>query len=119
MREDAGERVFVYGTLRRGGAQGWRMEGGEWLGEGEVRGKLFRISWYPGVVLDVDVGWVKGDVFAVDSGLLEKLDVYEGDEYRRVRVEVEGNAAGDAWIWEWAGPVPECGEIPGGDWLSG
>ncbi len=111
------ERVFVYGTLRRGGAQGCRMDAAQWLGTGRVRGELFRVSWYPGLVLREDGGFVKGDVFAVDDDLLESLDEYEGGEYRRVRVVVEGDAAGDAWIWEWAGEVPEGGRIISGDWL--
>lgn len=111
-------RVFVYGTLRQGAAQGHRMAGAEWLGRGEVRGELFRVSWYPGVVLREDGGFVKGDVFAADDDLLDKLDEYEGGEYRRVRVEVKGDSAGVAWIWEWAGEVPEDGRIPTGDWLA-
>lgn len=110
-------RVFVYGTLRRGAAQCHRMAGAEWLGPGVVRGELFRVSWYPGLVLRVDRGVVKGDVFAVDDELLERLDEYEGHEYRRVRVAVEGDATGDAWIWEWAGEVPPEGSVVSGDWL--
>ena len=111
-------RVFVYGTLRRGGAQGSRMQGGQWLGAGRVRGELFRAAWYPGVVLREDGGFVQGEVFAVDDDLLDKLDEYEGGEYRRVRVTVEGDAAGEAWMWEWAGEVPGGGGIVSGDWLA-
>jgi gamma-glutamylcyclotransferase (GGCT)/AIG2-like uncharacterized protein YtfP len=80
---------------------------------------LFRVSWYPGLVLRGDGGFVKGDVFAVDHDLLERLDEYEGHEYRRVRVAVEGDAAGEAWIWEWAGQAPVDGRIVSGDWLMG
>jgi gamma-glutamylcyclotransferase (GGCT)/AIG2-like uncharacterized protein YtfP len=61
---------------------------------------------------------VKGEVFAADDELLEKIDAYEGEEYRRVRVVVEGEAAGEAWIWEWAGEVPVGGRILSGDWLA-
>jgi gamma-glutamylcyclotransferase (GGCT)/AIG2-like uncharacterized protein YtfP len=111
-------RLFVYGTLRRGGAQAGRMVGAEWIGSGRVRADLFRVSWYPGLVLRETGSWVTGDVYAVDDELLEKLDQYEGDEYRRVRVVVEGDAAGEAWIWEWAGEVPSGGGIVSGDWLA-
>ena len=95
-----------------------RMEGAQWLGTGTVCGDLFRISWYPGVVLRQDGGKVVGEVYGVDDFLLEKLDAYEGDEYRRVRVAVEGEAAGEAWVWEWACGRPETGRMAGGDWLE-
>lgn len=110
--------MFVYGTLRRGAYQADRMSGARWLGAGRVRGELFRISWYPGLVLREDGASVMGDVFAADDDLLQKLDAYEGDEYKRVRVMVEGDAPGEAWIWEWAGEVPAESRIASGDWLA-
>ena len=59
--EDSRERVGVYGTLRRGGSQHRRMAGAEWIGACDVRARMYRIDWYPGVVLDDDAGcdWLK------------------------------------------------------------
>jgi gamma-glutamylcyclotransferase (GGCT)/AIG2-like uncharacterized protein YtfP len=114
------ELVFVYGTLRRGGSNHFRMAGADFVAQGAVRGRLYGIAWYPGLVLDREGGEVIGDVMAVDAGMMAELDAYEGGEYRRVRVEV-GLPHGEiieAWIWEWGGEVDESRRIAGGDWLA-
>ncbi len=90
----AGELVFVYGTLRRGASNHWRMEEAEFVGEAWVLGHLYPIDWYPGMVLDDDGVPVRGEVYRVGSELLGELDEFEGvrgevaDEYARVRTEV-------------------------------
>lgn len=111
-------RVFVYGTLRTGGSAGQRMAGGTLLGGGFIRGRLYQIDWYPGVVLDESGGPVTGEVFEVDDDQLAELDLYEGAEYRRTMVRVDGDVPPDAWIWEWMGPLDESKRIAGGDWLT-
>ena len=116
------ELVFVYGTLRRGGSQHGRMAGAEFVAAGTIRGRLYRIDWYPGVVVDDAGDDIAGEVLAVDPALLAELDLFEGGEYRRVRVSVD--CIGDqrspltAWLWEWLGPIDETRRIAGGDWLD-
>ncbi|RPJ35562.1 MAG: gamma-glutamylcyclotransferase [Verrucomicrobiaceae bacterium] len=116
------ESVFVYGTLRRGGSNHFRMDGAEFVAAGTVRGRLYHIDWYPGLVLDENAGEVPGEIHQVSAGMLDELDRFEGPQYRRVRVEVNGG--GDhrsplsAWLWEWLGPVDEGRRIISGDWLS-
>ena len=116
------ERVFVYGTLRRGGTQHGRMAGAEFVTPGTVRGRLYRIDWYPGVVLDDAGDEISGEVYAVGPSQLAQLDAFEGSEYRRVRVEV--NCGGGhrspltAWIWEWLGSADESRRMTGGDWFG-
>ena len=124
------ELVFVYGTLRRGGSNAFRMKGAEFVGKGRVEGRLFLISWYPGLVPGPDRGWVSGDIFKVGPDHMRALDEFEGlaageiegSEYRRVKVPVflEGlpGEAPRAWIYEWKGPVDESRRIPSGDWLD-
>ncbi len=46
--------VFVYGTLRQGASNHFRLEGATTLGEAWVLGQLYRIDWYPGLLLDDD-----------------------------------------------------------------
>lgn len=120
MRSDTGsDGVFVYGTLRPGASNAFRMEGAEWCGAGEVAGRLYRISWYPGWVRGS--GRVRGDVFRVGPELLAELDVFEGPEYQRVRVDVlltESGGTLPVWAYEWTGPVEEAGRIVSGDWLA-
>ncbi len=129
--ENDAELVFVYGTLRRGGSNAFRMEGAEFVSAGEVEGRLYAISWYPGFVPGAGLGQVKGDVFRVAPEQMRALDEFEGlsageiegSEYRRVKVPVllDGVAWEEshrAWVYEWIGPVEEGRRIVSGDWLE-
>lgn len=134
---EGSERVFVYGTLRRGGSNAHRMDGAGFVGEARVRGRLYRISWYPGLVLDPTAGWVDGEIWEVTAEQLRALDEFEGlpegeregVEYRRVAASVvpadregvwnEWRGRGTAaWVWEWKGPTDERHRISNGDWLQ-
>ena len=116
------ERVFVYGTLRRGGSNHFRMEGAEFVTAATVRGRLYRIDWYPGLILDDMADDIHGEIYQVSAEMLHHLDHYEGDEYRRVMARVQ--CGGDhrspkaAWVWEWLGTADETRRITGGDWLG-
>lgn len=129
------ELVFVYGTLRKGGSDERRMEGGEFVGAGWVKGRLYRNSWRSGLVLDPEGGWVDGEVWRIPEEKLTELDQSEGMsegkppllEYRRVEVVVEPPRSSDeaalqrqvrAWVWEWTGAVDESQRIKSGDWLD-
>ncbi|MFT4176642.1 MAG: gamma-glutamylcyclotransferase family protein [Luteolibacter sp.] len=132
MTDDSGKMhdqlslVFVYGTLRSGGSNHFRMEGTERVAEGTVLGRLYAIDWYPGLVLDPAGDRIVGEVYAVGSGRLKDLDEFEGvsageeeSEYRRVKTwfqPLEGDAF-EAWVWEWLGEVDENRRIAHGDWL--
>ncbi|RYD66536.1 MAG: gamma-glutamylcyclotransferase [Verrucomicrobiaceae bacterium] len=127
MSDGSGELVFVYGTLRRGGSNSFRMNGAEFVSAGKVSGRLYVISWYPGLVLDAGSETVEGDVFRVGASQLAALDEFEGisaneiegAEYRRVKTEVTaGDEVMEAWSYEWKGPVEESKRIPSGDWLK-
>ena len=121
------ELVFVYGTLRRGGSNHFRMDGAEFVGFGSIRGRIYRFDWYPGLVVDDSGDEIIGEVYAVSPQQMTDLDFFEGisageiegSEYRRTRVKVSG--CGDpleAWVWEWRGLVDESRRIESGDWLT-
>ena len=114
------ERVFVYGTLRRGGSNHFRMEQAEFLSSGTVNGRLYQIDWYPGLVLDDKAGEIIGEIYQVPPAVLEELDRFEGAEYRRLQTQARLSDGGNvsAWVWEWLGPVDEIRLIKSGDWLS-
>lgn len=128
MDDRSRELVFVYGTLRTGASNRFRMDRGESLGPASVRGRLYAIDWYPGLVLDGSAGPVRGELFAVDAAHLRELDAFEGipagamegAEYRRVRSAVDTPSGGcrSAWLWEWLGPIDETSQLPEGDWLG-
>lgn len=116
--------VFVYGTLRRGGSNHFRMAQARFVAEGAVYGGLYRIDWYPGLVVDENSGAVKGEVFMADAGTIAELDDFEGSGYHRVRIAVVvGDGTGvrsviEAWVWEWLGETREDLRIASGDWLA-
>ena len=114
------ELVFVYGTLRRGGSNYCRMAGAEFVASATVRGRLYRIDWYPGLVMDLTGDKIHGEVFAVETETIPRLDEFVGEDYHRIQVAVETTAGEivQAWVWEWRLPTEESQRIPGGDWLD-
>ncbi len=121
------ELIFVYGTLRKSGSNHFRMAGADFVAEGKISGRMYKIDWYPALVCGGDT-WVKGGLYRVCDSLLKALDCFEGitsdspepREYRRVKVKVT-LANGDveeAWVWEWAGEVGSALPLDGEDWLA-
>ncbi len=114
--------VFVYGTLRSGGSNHFRMAGAKFTMTASVRGRLYRIDWFPGLILDATGDEVIGEVYEVEAASLDSLDAFEGPQYRRVMAELCKNgddlSAQSAWLWEWLGPVDESRLISTGDWCS-
>ena len=112
--------IFVYGTLRPGASNSWRMRGAKYLGESQVAARLYRISWYPALRLDKsEANWVHGAIYEVNDELLRELDLYEGEDYRRVRTLVKTMQTSlNIQLWEYA-TSPNQGEwIQSGDWLK-
>ena len=125
------ELVFVYGTLRRGGLNSYMMASADFVAEGRVEGRLYRLPRDPGLVWGRGRGWVKGDVFRVGPELMQVLDEFEGHsasgtrggEFHRKRVPVElgkyfREETAEAWVYEWGGPVGKAKRISSGDWLD-
>lgn len=122
------ELVFVYGTLRRGGSNHFRMANAQFVSTGTIRGRMYRIDWYPGLILDEAGDEIHGEVYTVDTEELQTLDIfegvsageYEGSEYRRVQTTVvqQDSMILTAWVWEWLGRVDESQKVSDGDWLK-
>ncbi len=120
--------VFVYGTLRRGGSNHFRMAGAEFVTAGTIAGRMYRIDWYPGIVLDDTGDEIHGEVYAVGPEQLAALDLFEGlsageiqgSEYRRIRTTVvrQDSQTLSAWVWEWLGITDETQRLSDGDWLK-
>lgn len=122
------EIVFVYGTLRRGGSDHFRMATAKFVSEATLSGRLYRVHWYPGLVLDQAGDEIHGEVYEVDKDALAILDVFEGlapggvegTEYRRLKAEVvlKDSQVIEAWVWEWIGATDEIKRLSDGDWLK-
>jgi gamma-glutamylcyclotransferase (GGCT)/AIG2-like uncharacterized protein YtfP len=96
------EYIFVYGSLMAGVhsrvAQTFHAQA-EWVGSGRVRGLLYDLGEYPGLVLHQEESYVQGQVFRIlqTDILLPFLDEYEGlipehpaaSEYRRELAAVQ------------------------------
>ncbi len=124
--------LFVYGTLRRGGARPlarWFPGRVAWVGEGTVRGALLDLGGYPGWIED-GAGRVRGEVYRLlaPGAVPAALDAYEGcapdspppHEYERVQrpVRLRDGRSVRAWVYRYIGPRRGRRRITGGDWLA-
>lgn len=119
--------VFVYGTLRKGGSNHFRMAGTDFVAEGKISGRMYKIDWYPALLCGGET-FVKGEFYRVSDATLRALDQFEGitsdaaepREYRRVKIPVKlsNGETEEAWVWEWAGDVDAALLLDGEDWLA-
>ncbi|MDX1334718.1 MAG: gamma-glutamylcyclotransferase family protein [Gammaproteobacteria bacterium] len=125
--------LFVYGTLRYGvNHRNGRllMEQADYIGEATVRGYLYDIGLYPGLVLSRGRGQrITGDIFRLrhPRQLLSILDEYEEcapgyarpQEYRRVKTLANLKNGGRvlAWVYEYRHPLRRHKRIIHGDYL--
>lgn len=96
-------RLAVYGSLAPGEANARVLEPveGTWLSGGRVRGRLHREGWgaahgFPGLEWDPEGEPVPVELF-VSRRLpfhWKRLDAFEGADYRRIVVPVEGLPGG-------------------------
>jgi gamma-glutamylcyclotransferase (GGCT)/AIG2-like uncharacterized protein YtfP len=114
--------VFFYGTLIAGSDNAVARAAHRGLGPGvaaQVRGALYAVpdplGWYPAMV--PGEGVVHGYVYRVVDGFdVGALDAYEGADYRREAIEVQGITA-HAYIWAGALPLGAV-LIPSGDFAA-
>ena len=74
-------RIFVYGTLKRGGGNHALLAGQKFLGPGRTAPgyTLYLLGDYPGMVhLANDQAGVTGELWAVNAACLKQLDALEG-----------------------------------------
>ena len=115
--------VFVYGTLRRGGVRAMPdlFPEAKFIGQAKVRGNLYDLGTYPGLLLDESDSLVVGEVYEVDDETLGKLDEIEASSlYRRKQVEV--SLAGrkvTCWVYvDNSRLYPGRTLIISGDWIE-
>lgn len=112
--------VFVYGTLRKGGALHASLAGAECLAEGTIEAELFSADdrWFP-LVRPGD-GTVIGEVYEVTPTTLERLDFIEGHpaffERKLAEVDFGHGEMFRAWVY-WGPNIPRT-RIASGDWMA-
>jgi gamma-glutamylcyclotransferase (GGCT)/AIG2-like uncharacterized protein YtfP len=118
------ERLFIYGTLLPDlvrppfDALVAKLTP---LGPATVRGRLYDLGPYPGLVLDEAASTVQGELFALpeDPAVLSALDDYEGScSYPRVECRgIRANGETEAcWVYECHADLTTAVLILGGDY---
>jgi len=119
--------IFVYGTLKRGFAQHKLLLGKtQFIANGWVKGKLYKISYYPGAKLSKS-GKIYGEIYKIKKPylyrLLKELDEYEEIgykftkpfEYKRVVAKAHTkNTTYNVWFYEYQGKVDKKNLIKSG-----
>ncbi|MGH7997170.1 MAG: gamma-glutamylcyclotransferase family protein [Opitutaceae bacterium] len=86
--------IFVYGTLKRRGANHAHLAGQRFVAEArtEPTYRLYRLPGYPGMVETRPPGRsIEGEIWEIDAGCLARLDVLENitaGEYLRAPVRL-------------------------------
>lgn len=97
------EKVFVYGTLRKGLSWNHLLSTSKFLGEAKTKNKYaLYAETIPYVIEDKEVSQIAGEVYEVDNETLQKLDQLEGHPnwYRRKEIEIMlNNSLILAWIY--------------------
>lgn len=113
------ERVFIYGTLRRGERAAELMAGAKLLATTASTEPLFTLldlGAYPAAVAGGETA-VVGELYEVPMEMLRMLDDFEGVPrlYRRQRTRIR-----EQWAWIYVMPqAPARGRvIAGGDWCQ-
>ncbi|MCB0501204.1 MAG: gamma-glutamylcyclotransferase [Bacteroidetes bacterium] len=127
--------LFVYGTLRDDSINHmahYLKANGVYKGQAFIYAKLYKITWYPAIVLDSSKSFkVYGDVYelplASREKVLHELDGYEGiyhsneesDEYERVETiaHLSDEQTLDCWVYNYKAVVDETNWIKSGDFI--
>ncbi|MCC5858629.1 MAG: gamma-glutamylcyclotransferase [Ectothiorhodospiraceae bacterium] len=111
------ERVFVYGTLRRGGSNHALIRHAPLLGECVTAPayQMLDLGPFPGVVMPGEQAIV-GEVYRVSPSMLRELDRLE-DVPRLYRRERMDSPWGVSWIYIYRSSMVPAPLVPGGDWM--
>ena len=128
------DHLFVYGTLMRGFDNPMAQllsRSADFVGEARCRGRLYRVTHYPGLVLSDDADDVVfGELFRLrqPAELLREFDMYEAcgegfaepTEYLRqmLAVTADDGAVSEAWTYVYNWTVDGLPRIAAGRFLE-
>ena len=126
--------LFVYGTLMRGFDHPMAKllsRTADFIGEARCQGRLYRVKYYPGLVLsDAAADVVHGELYRMHrpDELLREFDMYEAcgegfaepTEYVRRKLPVipDDGTADEAWTYLYNWPVARLPRIASGRFLE-
>jgi gamma-glutamylcyclotransferase (GGCT)/AIG2-like uncharacterized protein YtfP len=114
--------IFTYGTLMRGQYNHYLLGQLPCVGEAEVLGTLYTMGGYPALRTErgLPAGPVRGEVYAVDTATLERLDNLELPYgYSRAVLPAHLLNTGrelSPYVYIYQHPLPEDRIISSGDW---
>ena len=132
MNQHVKQLIFVYGTLRKDAnhpAHKIYLNKAVFVGYAKVRGELFMIDYYPGLVLNQTDAWVYGEVYELgDASEWQRLDVYEAcstscaepHEYarRKCLVKFDDGIESYAWTYVYIQSLQHFTKIASGDFIK-
>lgn len=115
--------VFVYGSLKRGGALHPELSHSKLLHEDSLpHFALYRVpgAWFP-AIKKLDGYSVRGEVYEIDDYTLNVLDRIEGEGslYNRTSVRTEKHPEGGVWAYVWADTARDLPLYGSNDWDVG
>ncbi len=124
--------LFVYGTLRGGcesEAHRQYLRGADFVSPAKIRGQLYMVDYYPGLVLSETEHWALGEIYLLENeAQLHDLDVYEGcakkspqpHEYERRMIDATLSSGEQitAWAYIYKQDTSELKMIDSGDFLN-
>ena len=109
-------KIFLYGTLKRGGCRSHVMRGQRFIGDARTvaRYRMYNTGSYPALVEDDDGLEVEGEVWEVDGDCLRILDAIEAvpDLYERrpVSLSTPSMDGVETYIYQRSlESLPDCG----------
>ncbi len=95
-------KIFVYGTLMRGQENAHMMSAAEFSGEAVTQHAAYDLiavdyPAYPYPALITGNRFIKGEVYNIDPKYLMVLDIFEGVEYERREIALEGGELADTY----------------------
>lgn len=131
-KQKKSDYIFVYGTLRGGcesEAHREYLRGADFVSPAKIRGQLYMVDYYPGLVLSETEHWALGEIYLLENeAQLHDLDVYEGcakkspqpHDYERCMIDATLSSGEQitAWAYVYKQDTSELKVIESGDFLN-
>ena len=105
--------VFVYGSLKKGFPNHRLLKGAEYICSTHTREHyaMLDLHEFPGVVRDLNISPISGEVYDLESITIEQLDIFEGSWYSRDSVELEAGFSAQMYFLRQIPADPEYSRI--------
>lgn len=112
-------RVFVYGSLRHGGALNGALSTAEFIGTTKTHPQysLYSLGAFPALIAGGNTS-VVGEVYEVTPRVLADLDRIEGHPHFYVRTPIELEDGTNAEVYLLPEEPRGCEVVASGDWID-